>query len=76
MKPIFRIRSELGLSQAAFAAGIGVTQGNVSHYEKGQTVPPNVAARVIEFAASRGKKITFDDVYRGPTQPAAQQDAA
>lgn len=64
MKPIFQIRSELGLSQAELAAGIGVTQGNVSHYEKGQTVPPDVAARLITFARTRGLNLTFDDVYR------------
>jgi len=69
MKPIYQIRSRLGLSQAALARGIGVTQGNVSHYEKGQTVPPDVAARLIEFASTLGVSLTFDDVYR-PTKEA------
>lgn len=64
MKPISQIRSDLGLSQAELAAGIGVTQGNVSHYEKGQTIPPDVAAKLITFAAKRGLTLTFDDVYR------------
>jgi len=70
MKPIYQIRSRLGLSQAALARGIGVTQGNVSHYEKGQTVPPDVAARLIEFASTLGVSLTFDDVYR-PTKEAS-----
>lgn len=68
MQPITLIRSRLGLTQAALAAGIGVTQGNVSHYEKGQTVPPDVAARLIDFASTLGVSLTFDDIYRVPKE--------
>lgn len=57
------IRSRLAVTQAEMAAAIGVTQGNVSFYEKGQTVPPAVAARLIEYAKTRGHVITYDDVY-------------
>lgn len=64
MKSISTIRARMGLSQAAFAAGIGVTQGNVSHYERGQTMPPDVAGRLIDFAAVKGLALTFDDIYR------------
>ncbi|MFC3338787.1 helix-turn-helix domain-containing protein [Paracandidimonas soli] len=64
MQPITHIRSRLGLTQAALAAGIGVTQGNVSHYERGQTVPPDVAAKLIDFASTLGVSLTFDDIYR------------
>lgn len=66
MQPIYHIRSRLGLSQAALARGIGVTQGNVSHYERGQTVPPDVAGKLIDFAKSLGIALTFDDIYRRP----------
>lgn len=69
MQTIAHIRSRLGLTQAALAAGIGVTQGNVSHYERGQTVPPDVAARLIDFAATLGVSLTFDDIYRTPKEP-------
>ena len=62
------IRTQLGLTQAAFSEAIGVTQGNVSHYENnGQTVMPDVARRVIELAQSSGFICTFDDVYGGET---------
>jgi hypothetical protein len=44
-------------------AGIGVSQGNVSNYEHGQTVPPEVANRLITYARSLGHVITFNDVY-------------
>ncbi len=57
------IREQLGLTQAAMAQGIGVSQGNVSLYERGQQLPPRVAARLIKLAAERGVRLTFDDVY-------------
>lgn len=57
------IRDLLGVTQAALASGMGCTQGNVSFYEKGQTVPPDAAKRLIEFAASLGHTITFNDIY-------------
>ncbi len=63
MNGIKAIRAQLGLTQQAFAEGIGVSQGNVSFYERGQTVMPDVARRVIELAARRGFACTFDDVY-------------
>lgn len=69
---IVSIRKGLGLSQAEFAAGISVTQGNVSHYECGrQQIPPDVAARVISFAKSRGVEVTFDDIYASLAEKAA-----
>lgn len=87
MSAIKSIREHLGLTQAAFAEGIGCTQGNVGHYERGQTVPPEAAARVIAFAATRGLAISFDHIYgaaelapaeqapgRTPSTPAAQAE--
>lgn len=64
MNNIRDIRLRLRLTQSALAEGLEVTQGNVSLYEKGQTVPPDVARRLITFAATRGLALTFDDVYR------------
>jgi putative transcriptional regulator len=63
MSSIKSIRTQLGMTQQEFADGIAVTQGNVSHYEAGQTVLPAVARRVIELARTRGFTCTFDDVY-------------
>ncbi|MGX5661596.1 helix-turn-helix domain-containing protein [Diaphorobacter nitroreducens] len=57
------IRERLGLTQQALATGIGCTQGNVGHYERGQTLPPDMARKVIDFAASRGVPLTFDHIY-------------
>lgn len=66
MNNIKAIRERLELTQAALAEAIGCTQGNVGHYERGQTVPPDMARKLIEFAATRGHAITFDDVYATP----------
>ena len=63
MSTILTIRRRLGVTQATLADGIGVTQGNVSNYERGQRVSPVVAERLIAYARSLGHQITFDDIY-------------
>lgn len=69
-----RIRRVLGLSQAAIGAELGMSQGNVYHYEKrGQPVPPDVAERLIEVAGRRGLSLDFNDIYgREPFVPDAK----
>ena len=63
MNTISQIRARLGVTQAAMAEGLGVTQGNVSNYERGQGMPPQVAGRLIAFAASLGLALTYDEIY-------------
>lgn len=76
MSTIKAIRQRLGLTQSELAAGIGCTQGNIGHYEnKGQTVPPDVAKRLIAFAASKGERIAYEDVY-GPAEVGSLKEAA
>jgi putative transcriptional regulator len=65
MNRIKSIRDRLQVTQAELAAGLGRSQGNVAFYEKGQTMPPDVAKRLIVFARSKGHEVTFTDVY-GP----------
>lgn len=75
MNPIKSIRIRLGVTQAALADGIGCTQGNIGHYEnKGQTVPPGVAKRLIEFATARGVSLSYEDIY-GQALPNSGQTA-
>lgn len=75
MNNILHIRKRLGLTQVAFGEAIGVSQGNVSHYEQErQEVPADVARRVISAAEERGVVLTFDDIYR--TDAARPQEAA
>jgi transcriptional regulator with XRE-family HTH domain len=51
------------MTQAALAEVIGVTQGNISHYENGQAIPADIARRIISCAAERELGLTFDDIY-------------
>lgn len=67
------IREHLGLTQQAIADGLGCTQGNIGHYEKGQTIPPTVAKRLIDFAAGLGLGITFDHIYSDKPLPELAQ---
>lgn len=78
MNNIKTIRTRLGLTQAELAQGMGCTQGNVGHYERGQTVPPDAAKRLIEYAGSLGHPISFNDIYTTePAQvPASHSQAA
>ena len=71
MNNILEIRQRLGLSQAAFAAAVGMSPGNISHYETGrQGVPERAARKIIRAANDLGVPVTFDDVYRKPEQRA------
>lgn len=71
MYPLNTIRRRLGVTQSVLADALGVTQGNVSNYERGQTVPPAVAAKLIEYARGAGEVVTFDEIY-GPVAQAAK----
>lgn len=80
MSNIKAIRTRLGVTQTELAKGIGCTQGNVGHYERGQGVPPDVAKRLIDYAHGLGHVLTFDDIYMpelsqapaNPAQPATE----
>lgn len=63
MRPFRAIRERMKLTQVQLAAELGCTQGNVSFYERGQKVPPDVAGRLIAVASKHGHTVTFDDVY-------------
>lgn len=63
MNHVKEIRLTLGLSQQALGRGIGCTQGNIFHYERGQMLPPDMAKRVIDFAATRGLPLTMGQIY-------------
>ena len=73
MNTMQTIRKQLGISQSEMANELGCSQGNVSFYERGQTVPPDTATRLIEVAQRRGLSITYNDIY-GPAPD--QQKAA
>lgn len=68
MNAIRAIRGRLGLTQAALAQALGKSQGNVHHYERGQTMPPGVAARLIAVAQSMGHAVSYDEIYAARVQ--------
>lgn len=63
MSKFLDIRKLLGLKQAELAEVLGVSQGTISFYENGKTVPPDVAARLLQVAEGKGYRLTFDHVY-------------
>lgn len=70
MHNLRRIRKHLGISQKALGEGIGCTQGNVYHYEKGQTFSPEMATKLIAFAASGfGLALSYDHIYGAAALP-------
>lgn len=70
MNRIRRIRARLGVTQQAFADGISQTRVNVSYLERGQTVTPDTAKRLIAYAASLGVKLTYNQIYGDEELPA------
>lgn len=69
MNSLKAIRERLAVTQAELGAALKVSQGNVSFYERGQTVPPDVAERLIAFANAKGLLISFDHVYGASPLP-------
>lgn len=69
MSNIKAIRAWIGVTQSEMADGIGCTQGNISAYELGRhAIPADVAKKLIAYAKTLGKKLTYDAIYKQPTQ--------
>jgi putative transcriptional regulator len=46
------------------AKALGMTQANVWFYEnRDQTVPPEVAKKLIAYAKKHGMKLTYNNIY-------------
>ncbi len=76
MSPLKKLRTRLGMTQQAMADGIGCTQGNIGHYERGQTIPPERAIQIIGFAKRHGVKVSMDEIYGLNRQMPVKQKAA
>lgn len=63
MNAIKDIRTGLSMTQSELARALDMTQGNVALYERGQTVPPKVAIRLMEFSRDKGLLISLNHVY-------------
>ena len=75
MNTIKAIRERLKLSQEAMGESIGCSQGNVSLYERGQTVPPDTGKKLIELARSHGLELSLDQIYGLAPLPDAEPEA-
>jgi len=72
-----QVRKRLGLKQRELAAAIGVSKGNISHYEcQRQLLPPTVAQSVIALAAQHGLQIGYDDIYGSTLSAASTKEEA
>jgi len=59
-----QIRQRMGMTQQEFADMLGITQGNVGHYElREQTMLPDGARKLIAEAAVRGHSVSYEDIY-------------
>lgn len=76
MSPLKKLRTQLGMTQQAMADGIGCTQGNIGHYERGQTIPPERAIQIISFAKKHGVKVSMDEIYGLNRYATAKREAA
>jgi putative transcriptional regulator len=65
-------------TQTQLADGLNCSQGRVWQMEQGDTIQPEMAERLIEFAAGRGLVLTMDQIYgRVPLPlPVPEQKAA
>lgn len=75
MNPIKSIRARLSLTQAELAKALEMSQGNVAFYERGQTVPPHVARRLILFSRGLGCEVGYEDIYGALDSPDAAGQA-
>lgn len=57
------IRQCLGVTQAEMSRALEMSQGNISFLERGQTVTPEVAKKLIAYAATLGVTLSYDHVY-------------
>jgi transcriptional regulator with XRE-family HTH domain len=73
MSTFKEIRERLGATQHEMADALGCTQANVSLLDKGQTVLPATARKLIEFASGRGLALTMDHVYGVTPLPAVKR---
>ncbi len=70
MSRFLDIRRVLGLTQAEMGEILDCTQSNITFLDRGQTITPNVARKLIEGAAVLGVKLSFEQIYGAERLPA------
>lgn len=71
MSRFLEIRSLLGMTQQEMAEVLGCSQSNVSFLDRGQTITPELAAKLVDAAKALGVPLSFDHVYRDQPLPPA-----
>ncbi|ASE83572.1 TPA: helix-turn-helix transcriptional regulator [Citrobacter koseri] len=72
MNNLKKLRKEAGISQAALASVLKVSQGAVAHYEKGiRKLNVDSAKKIIEALNANGVRCTFEDVFPSKTSKKA-----
>lgn len=64
------IRLALGVTQRQIGKAMGMKQGNVAFIERGQTLMPDRAAKLIAYAARLGVTLSYDQIYGDAPLPA------
>lgn len=64
------IRRLLGLTQAEMAEALDCSQSNVSFLDRGQTVTPETAKKLIEVAGVVGVQLSYAQIYGDAVLPA------
>lgn len=64
MNRLKELRNEAGLSQAALAKAMGVSQGAIAHYEKGfRGLKANSITKLLQVLSKHGVDCTFEDIF-------------
>lgn len=64
MNPIQDIRKASGLSQAALAKVLAVTQSTISQYERGEIRPDiTKAIKLVSLGKKHGRRYRIEDLY-------------
>lgn len=75
MNRVKAIRECLGVTQKQLGKALGMSQGNVGYLERGQTLMPEAAAKLIAFAGRLGVTLTYDHVYGDAELPPSRLEA-
>ncbi|MCK1783385.1 helix-turn-helix transcriptional regulator [Pseudomonas sp. TNT11] len=58
------IREKVGVTQAALAKTVGLTQGAIAHYENDRRKPGlEECRRIVDALNTSGAAVTLDDVF-------------
>ncbi|KAA8563234.1 hypothetical protein FX985_03302 [Pseudomonas extremaustralis] len=69
------IREKVGVTQAALAKTVGLTQGAIAHYENDRRKPGlEECRRIVDALNTSGAAVTLDDVF--PPAPVSALTAA